>query len=488
MKKFTRTGILLIPTILFILITCNHKSKKNTELKEYNVALLVSDALRFDAPGCYGGKASTPNINWLAENGVLFERAYSPSPWTLPTAVSMFTGNHADVYPEETENERLIRFFVPLKEQLFGEILRMRNYDVKMHVENPIASNSNNLQGFESFQLNSQLNEDELNYVKEKTGMEIRSKAYENMYGILHYILSAPRNQNFFVLKWFLDPHSYYDPPKEFLENPPFPTEKLPKPLEYYSSFHFYEGGQPIPNRVNGDSLTEIEMDYVKYLYSKEVESIDERVGYVLNALRSNNLIENTLIIFTSDHGEAFKEHGHYGHSMSYYEELLHIPLIISGPEIPKGKRIKTAVSLLGLVPTIMDLMGLELAEDVQGKSFKAAMREKTIKDTTLYFTGTHHTAKYQDALIERNYKVITYYERRETELYNLLLDPKEVYNVAQEKSQTVRKMFKKIERHRQENYKEKIKNMQKLGRSDVMSQKAKEKILEQLKSLGYIQ
>ncbi|MCK5618807.1 MAG: sulfatase-like hydrolase/transferase, partial [Candidatus Krumholzibacteria bacterium] len=111
--------------------------------------MIVSDALRQDVLGCYGGDARTPNLDWLAKNGVLFENAYSTSPWTAPSAVSMFTGNYATTYGcsphAKTRRPGPIRIYVPRSEHLFVEALNQDGYVTAMKIENVNASMHNNL-------------------------------------------------------------------------------------------------------------------------------------------------------------------------------------------------------------------------------------------------------------------------------------------------------------------------------------------------------
>ena len=118
------------------------------------------------------------------------------------------------------------------------------------------------------------------------------------------------------------------------------------------------------------ETMSEYEIEYVKNLYLAEVESIDERVGYILKALKHTNLMDNTYIIFTSDHGEFLGEEGYIGHGGSFYEETVHIPLIFFGPGIKPGIKLNAYVSHIDLIPTIKDLLGLKYRAKTEGKSY----------------------------------------------------------------------------------------------------------------------
>ena len=116
--------------------------------------MIVSDALRSDVLGCYGGGLKTPNIDWLANNGVLFEGAYSTSPFTVSSAVSLLTGNYPTSYISKTVP--VVKWDRPLvveNETLLAEIIKEMGDDVKMDVENKVAIGQNNMQGLETIKL-----------------------------------------------------------------------------------------------------------------------------------------------------------------------------------------------------------------------------------------------------------------------------------------------------------------------------------------------
>jgi hypothetical protein len=146
---FLSIFILLVAAVFYLIYSNKSQAPTQDPEKRYNVMVIVSDALRQDVVGCYGGMARTPNIDWLARNGILFENAYSTSPWTSPSAVSMFTGNYATSYeysrkgrakktPVEHKSEyfHVPQIYVPHSELLFVESLKQLDYITGMEVEN----------------------------------------------------------------------------------------------------------------------------------------------------------------------------------------------------------------------------------------------------------------------------------------------------------------------------------------------------------------
>lgn len=461
----------------------------------HNIVIIVSDALRLDVLGCYGGETKTPNIDWLAQQGVLFEKAYSTAPCTMPTSVSILTGNYSRAYgiiqkPEHKNRIHKYSFYVNDGETLLAEVLSKAGYDVIMRVENRIASRSNNLQGFRKFRKSSQMSKKEIALVKNTIGTENFGRDEENrlarLYDLLHYLLTVPREQNFFLLNWFLDPHGPYNPPEKFKKSIPMEPGNLPMKESFYSKSRIKKFTQ----LARSGKLSSDEYFYIKALYKAEVESIDERVGYIIKALKHRGLLQKTFIVFTSDHGELFGEHGRLGHGNNYYEGLLHVPLIIMGPGISKGKKEKTVISLLGLMPTLKDLLGVKYDHHMQGKSYSALFYEGTIRDRMLYFDRITNDITNEaniDALLMDDYKLIVKKQNNRPifKLFNLADDPGEMKNISAENPQIVKKMFKKILDLRKDNKVRLKQNLTKI--KDVNLDKELKKTMEELKNLGYL-
>ncbi len=475
----------------------------NPPVKNYNVVILVSDALRADVLGCYGGDAKTPNIDWLAEQGVLFENAYSTAPCTMPASVSMMTGNYSRAYGYTLKDEHKDRsikysFYVNNSETLLGEVLKGLGFDVKMDVENDIASRSNNLQGLEPFRKFGEMSKEETARVenitwpqfngrpwKQKEGGE---REYARMYDLLHYLLTVPEDQNFFLLKWFHDPHGNFDPPGKYRKRIPLVPSKLAREEQFYS-----DSPLKVLRKLHREGkLSEYELSYMKALYKAEVEFVDDRVGDIINALKHRGLMEKTILVFTSDHGELFGEHGRMGHGHDFYETLVNIPLIFVGPGLPKGKREKTVVSHLDFTPTLQEMLGVEYNSNMQGKSYSTLLYGGSIPDRIAYFdvvTNNLETKNLNvDALLMKGYKLVRQKRKKQPEfvLYNLAADPGETKNLTEKKTRLFKKMFKKIMDLRKENGARLKQNLEKIEKNVNLTEEWK-KTITQLKALGYL-
>jgi arylsulfatase A-like enzyme len=457
---------------------------------KYNVVMIVSDALRLDVLGCYGGEARTPNIDWLARNGMLFKNAYSTAPVTMPSAVSMFTGNYSRAYgiQKKKKKNRMAQeffFYVNNKETLAAETLRDTGYDVCMDVENPLAQRSNNLQGFKSLRSSQELNLREKELVLNTLNLKELPGSHSRMYDYLHYLLTVPEGKRFFLLKWIFDPHGPYKPLKKFRDRITFDTSKLPRKKNEY----LYIGD------LGFHKLKDIERQYMKELYKAEVEALDERVGFIIKVLRKRKFLRNTIILFTSDHGELFGEHGRMGHAMSYLQHLVNVPLIIMAPHLPKNKTIDTVVSHLDLMPTLMDVLGVKIKNNAMGKSYASLLQGETIDHRWPYFDRISNPMKKKfklrnsDALIFDWYKLVAdkWQGKNEFQLYNLKKDPMEMKDVSAIERKVLRKLLRKIIRMRKKNHARLVKNLRGLDKNvDINSEF--QKTQEKLKSLGYIQ
>lgn len=465
--------------------------------KRYNVILVVADALRHDILGCYGGKADTPNIDWLSENGVTFKRAYATAPCTMPSSVSMFTGNYSMSYgaiPAKDLGEKTVWgyfYYVPNAEPLLGKSLRKLGYRVNMSIENPNAWGSNNLQGFVKLPKKKDLSVEDTAHVEKITGIKNLnrnkngrvSSRYNDCYGMLHYLLHHETQENFFMIKWFQDPHSPYNPPEKFKTRIILDAKDLPDDETYYTSQTSFEL----------KSLTEAELEFVKELYRAEVESIDERIGYILRALEHQSLLEETYVVLTSDHGEMFGEHGRMSHGGAFYEELLRVPLIIFGPSIQPGSTIEAYVSLLDLMPSLKELLGVKYRDNTQGESWLPLLLGKSNQDRVLYFDRMNMKLepgkiRKDKAIIMDGYKLILNFRRNKRifSLFDLANDPHESENIYNQRKEMADIMYQEILERSQMNEKSR-EIARKQTAAEIDFKEMSEENIEKLRALGYI-
>lgn len=495
MKKAGKQLILILIAAILAVIFCSTKCTRKQPEKA-NLVIIVADALRRDVLGCYGGDVPTPNIDGLARNGVLFKHAYSTAPTTMPSSVSIFTGNYSRVYgvamKKITGYPQNFFYYVNDKEKTLSEFLGELGYDVRMDVENKLAYSSNNMQGFKKFRDFKKLKEKEIAEVENTIGIknlgrhrtDFLSSNYDRLYDLLFYLLNVPQDQKFCLVKWFLDPHAPYRPPKKFRKEISVDPEKLSHRPSFYSQKQHYDM----------EKFSDYEKYYLKELYKAEVASLDERVGFIIKALKHRNLLDKTIIVFTSDHGESFGEMKQWGHGTNFSECLVHVPLIFMGPGIPVGKIEEDIVSHLDLMPTLKTLLGIVYDDNMQGKSYDSLFQGETIPIRTPYFDRNRHPSPRMtlgdvDGLLMDGHKLTVKRKKEKLsfKLFNLADDPEELNNLAQANFNIVQKMLKKIMDIRKSNKLRLKTNQKKINRNINMDKKWK-RVRERLKTLGYIE
>ncbi|MCD6365881.1 MAG: sulfatase-like hydrolase/transferase, partial [Planctomycetes bacterium] len=228
----------------------------------------------------------------------------------------------------------------------------------------------------------------------------------------------------------FVGPHDPFDPPKEYADR--YRDAQMPAPIPAQSE------GKPRCHEARRRSLTPDEVAVTQRQYCAEIEAIDDHIGRIMDALERRGMLDNTIIIYTSDHGEMLGDHGMYTKSVPY-EAALHVPLLISGPGIPSGRVTGAIVELIDVNPTICELSGLPRQENIDALSLAPVLQG----------ADSHRP----DALsVLRNFECL----RTEThklivnhndcvELYDLQQDPRETSNIAEANSEIVSKLRRRL-------------------------------------------
>ncbi len=318
-----------------------------------NVLILVLDTVRADAIGVSGPNGPiTPNINHLANEGNVFTRTFSEAPWTIPSHASLFTS----LYPHQ---HKAIHERFKLDDSLttMAEILKARGYQTAGFTCNPWLNKLGGMgQGFETY-----LEIYKLDNPNNDKG------AVNTTVAIREWISQHDRRKPFFVFANYLEAHLPYKPPKSALER-----LGLTAPYPFNGDFTIQRAEQHITGQK---PLSDTDVKNATALYRAEIAYLDEQVGLVVDTLRQQHLLDNTIVIITSDHGEHIGSHGLTGHEFSIYEELLHVPLIVRLPVyLPNGKRITAPVGLIDVLPTVLDIIGGKSVAGLIGTSLLPAL------------------------------------------------------------------------------------------------------------------
>ena len=284
------------------------------------IVLLTVDTLRRDSLSLYNADSPspTPALDRLGEDSLIFEKAFSSAPWTVPAFVSMFTGLTPDVhginhnFPELPEDMKLLA--QPLQEKGYltaaiGNQIQLRRMD----------------RGFDHFRIGPEKSP----FHPRTTFGRLLGRRWsadqwtsQRISNLARRWLGENRNQDFFLWVHWIEPHISYAPP----------TEYLPDPSLSSSLGARFEGSLHSSVRAGRVIRSAKEKLWLRELYDAEVRYTDDIVGQVLERLRELDLYDDTLIVFTSDHGEEFWDHDNWEHGHSVYDELVAAPLLIKLP------------------------------------------------------------------------------------------------------------------------------------------------------------
>lgn len=343
-----------------------------------NILLLVLDTVRAMNLSAYGyARNTTPMLEALASRGTLFERVISAAPWTRPAHASLFTGqwehDHAADHttPLSGRHLTLAEEFNRLGYRTGGFTANLSHTTRSTGVPRGFAHYEDHLISIPQILVAAampravyQALEEHLPIPETRSNRRRKSSAEvnRNLVAWLDQSGTAP----FFAFANYMDAHTVYDP------RPPFDT-----------AFSAPAYPDPLPTRGTGHG-----MDRAQKMrpYDQAIATIDNDIAQLLRALDQRGLLENTIVVVTADHGEAFGEHGIYGHGATLYSTMLQVPLIISWPgHVPEGLRVPDWVSTRALAATLVRLASPETPQPFPGLPLTRFWEDSTAQSETLY-------------------------------------------------------------------------------------------------------
>ena len=341
-----------------------------------NVLILVVDTLRADHLSLYGyPKKTSPNMEKIAEQAIVFENAMATSSWTLPSHASFLTG----LYPSEHGAER---FGLSERNISLAEVLQARGYRTGAFSANTfVFSRAFGFgQGFTRFEDSFHSTGDMVSrtflgrslqrYVMRYLGFEDvpgRKRASDVNLEWFRWLDRGPTRPFFAVLNYF-DAHDPYLPPQPYRGR----FSKRLNPGGVLNSFIGRESAYVSTPEILEDEIA---------AYDGAIAYVDDQIGALVTDLDQRGLSQNTILIITSDHGESFGEHDVFGHGTSLYREQLQVPLILRWQgRIPEGRRLAVPVSLVELPATVMDLIGGDKHSGFRDPSWSHAWTDPSAK------------------------------------------------------------------------------------------------------------
>lgn len=484
-----------------------------------NIILVVMDAARADHLSCYGyHRKTSPNIDTLAGEGVLFENAFSAAEWSYPSHASIFTGKYPSGHRTLGKD-----IYLHKENTTVAETLAQNKYvTIGLSGNNLLSPTNGFSRGFQKYFVFDISHEyaSVFRFVRQSPKDFARTVIYgfdgythRNIARIKALLGNGKRQEPFFLFTNLYNCHAPYDPPRPFkkhfcdhLNRPPFMMEIVSRMLLGYS-------GESIPGldtrklKLIADDrgqysfmareldVTKDEWEVVKSWYDGEILYLDSCIGELVGFLRSEGIFENTLLILTSDHGESFGEHGLASHQFGLYDNLIHVPLILVYPDIiPRRRRIPSLVSHVDIFPTILDLLNIKrYRRGIPGRSL-SPFEDRRIHDYVCAECGEsvrsrlvgHHSLlssklKPYDmgykCLRTSLYKYVISADRKE-QLYNIKQDPSEKTNIAREHPDKTESFRKQLENTIDISF---------FGPKEFPATKDRDEILKKLRLLGYI-
>jgi len=426
---------------------------KPSKMERPNIILIVLDNTRLDHLSCYGYHRNTsPNLDRLAAESVIYTRAIAPSSWTLPSHASLFTGKFTSSHGARYDSNGPLLLVNAIKgpedwnkvrarglsqnEVTLAGILKQTGYLTGAVVAGPWLKKVFGLNiGFE--------------YYNDYNIGTLNGRAADQVTAAAVRWIEESQNKKFFLFLNYFDPHYPYKPPKDFIA--PF-FQKNPQ--------IFYQLSQ---------------LEQIIASYDGEILYMDYHIGKLLENLKANNLYDNSMIIVTADHGDLFGEHGKFGHGDYLWQEEIHVPLFIKHPagEIsPRHSNLR--IQLTDILPLSCNRLGLNIPENIQG-DVPPQINHPIIAET--YPLKTIVKAGYWRAIFDKDYKFLWNSENNH-KLFNLRNDPTEQLNLIEKKPQLAARMLSNMEQY--------LEALPKPKR-DFAEQEIDEQTKKTLESLGYI-
>ena len=357
-----------------------------TAPRDASVLLITLDTTRADHLSCYSPHgAKTPHLDSLAARGVRFAEAIAQVPLTLPSHACIMTG----AYPPVHGLRDMGGFVLDPSHPTMASLAQAAGFATAAFVgSRAVAKHFGLSHGFDTYDddMGAQTEEGKLPGIfPERRASVVTDRALE--------WLKQNAGRKFFLWAHYYDPHQPYDPPEPYKHQ------------------------------------------YAKNLYDGEIAYMDEQVGSLLDGLDQLGLTSRTLVIAVGDHGESLGEHGELTHGIFLYDATLHVPLIMAGPDVPRGKTIDDQVRSIDLHPTVMGFLHLSPSPEAQGVSLWPLLQHGTRVRSDYSYGETIYPRTYMGwselrAMRSGEWKFIL---APHPELYDLHRDPGELQNVIEQ-------------------------------------------------------
>jgi len=449
-----------------------------------NVLMVVIDTLRADHVGAYGyGYPTTPNIDLLADRGVVFEMVVSQAPWTAPAMASLFTGLYPSVHgldggivwceqanPSAGDLPFAVQKALPLGHQTLAEVFREAGYSTAGFVSNLYVNSIFGFaQGFDHF------DDEYVDYNFDQGEVKRRAEVTnERIFKWLQTGLEEP----FFLLVHYNDPHWPYEPPSPYGESfiADYNGSLTPAKTREIVVTH-----REVPPPVSDEDLA-----YIVGLYDGEIQYVDAHLGQLLEAVRELPTKRNLVTVLTADHGEEFLDHGAFNHGYTLYEEQTFVPFIVSAPARFDPRRVSQQVRLIDAAPTLLEIAGVDFKNTrFQGRSLVPLITGSGLEPLDAFSEATN--IGNQSAIRSTDsHKLIHSLIDPQWLLFDLGSDPGELNDLAAQRTERLRELAVRLEAWNEAN--RTLRKQINIAGTGVDTVVLDEEMQKGLEALGYIQ
>lgn len=467
-KKLVFIIIILFTLILvssFFFISLPGKSPTYPyRYKDCNLIMISLANVSAEHMSLYGYKRlTTPNLDQWAEDAIVFENAFTQTSWTLPAATSLFTS----LYPYSHQViDRYSNNVLDGNIETLPEILRDRGYKTAAFTGGlDYSSKFGHMRGFEDVDEAA-----DFSFAISFAGFGLTLEKALNW-------LNKNSEKKFFLFLHGYDTHCPFDPP-EYLKGTFSSTEGKKITVNSNLCLRGFEDSEDdnykayyykTHSGVQEVNLTKDDIVYLEDLYDEEILAVDKLVENFLDSL-DKTIVDKTVIVIFSDHGEMFAKHGRFGRAGSIrgtlYDDVVHIPLIIKVPK-QKGKTVNGSVQIIDVMPTLLDILDLSTPKQVQGKNLTSLIKGGKENINEYIFAGSkfgmhegyrawqvYPVHSINESVRTKKWKLIheikfseeAIIEEETYELYDLKNDPDELYNLTEEQLLVVKKLKKVLE------------------------------------------
>jgi arylsulfatase A-like enzyme len=365
-----------------------------------NFLFVTVDALRADHLGIYGYERDTsPNIDRYFSKGTVYERAYSTEANTSPSVVSFLTG----LLPQEN-GLRLMLQKVPKEMMLVSDHLAAAGYQTAGIVSNTVLTE-------EAIALNSHFDyyDDYITEPEPYRKVWERTAEPTTAAAVAWHMTAYDPLKPYFLWIHYQDPHGPYHPPPD-------------RPVTFKHEGKLWIDQKNVPDYQREPGVKD-GLVYVD-LYDAEIAYLDHHVGKLLAFFEENDLLDNTVVIFSADHGESMMEHEQwFTHGYHVYEEITHVPLAFRYPGQRRSQRVDTRVSLVDVTPTILSLARVDTLPEMRGQILDDEVEERSVYAQG----GSWRSMTFKDMKWLIRVDLETQNEPRREGVYNLVVDPEEL-------------------------------------------------------------